>query len=89
MRISEFLYLVLVICFKFDCSVTSWIRTKKHNRNIGGKKGSLHTLGLAVDIVLDNPDKREDLLEFCHENVLHYYIEPDHIHIQTRPGKVN
>ena len=45
---------ILDIAMQFeDCSVTSWIRSVKHNKDVGGAKTSFHLDGLAIDLIID------------------------------------
>jgi hypothetical protein len=77
------------LCLGFGASVTSWWRTVHHNSVVGGKTNSKHIVGLAVDVVLDPLEDRNDFLYSVHQKGLYYLIEKDHIHIQSVPPDVN
>ena len=84
-----FLIKIYNICFKHQCSVTSWIRTTKRNTFVGGDKGSRHLIGYAIDLVPDSWPKVDDLLlQDIKKYGLFYLIEKDHIHVQAiKPGQ--
>lgn len=66
-------------------SVTSWIRSEKRNRDVGGAPGSLHTYGLAVDVVFDDvTDKLRAMIQFRRAG-LYALQESDHVHVQAWP----
>lgn len=44
---------------KTGATVTSWWRTPWRNAEVGGRGGSLHVLGWAVDLVPASPDIEE------------------------------
>lgn len=66
----------------FRLSVTSWLRSRKHNAQVGGVDDSRHLLGLAVDIVLDDMNERFSLQEKAKQLGLQVIIEGDHLHVQ-------
>jgi len=66
----------------FDLSVTSWIRSRAHNSNLGGVSDSRHLLGLAVDIVLDDNRETADFRIHAVSLGLQVIHEPDHLHVQ-------
>lgn len=79
MRFEDKVRALLMLC---DGRVTSWIRSKWSNDNVGGAKNSMHMVGLAVDIVLD--DRASDLELFKQMAArlkLFLLDETDHIHI--------
>jgi hypothetical protein len=75
---------VYMLCFKHHGSVTSWGRTAKHNKEVGGVPNSYHLLWLGCDIVLDdmrqNTDFENDAIFFCLKPIL----EGDHYHLQPK-----
>ena len=79
---DNFLQQILHLAVRFDLSVTSWIRSTKHNGRVGGKSGSMHLLGLAVDVVLDDPDQTDFFILACNRIGLMALNEKDHIHVQ-------
>jgi hypothetical protein len=67
----------------YDFSVTSWIRTRKHNKFIGGVTDSRHLLGLAVDVVLDEMEREVGPFTVSSKQLgLQVILEGDHIHLQ-------
>jgi hypothetical protein len=66
----------------FDFSITSWIRSKKRNAQIGGVIDSRHLLGLAVDCVLDDGMEKPEFIKHCVNLGLQPIEEGDHIHVQ-------
>jgi hypothetical protein len=69
----------------FMFSVSSWLRTPRHNAAVGGKVNSKHLWGLGVDVVLDPGEDRGLFLEACRIAGLTTYPEGDHIHVQALP----
>ena len=61
-------------------SVTSWIRSVKRNRAVGGSPNSKHLVGMAVDVVLDDPS--EDIAQTCNRLHLRCFNEGDHVHVE-------
>lgn len=69
----------------YDFSVTSWWRSVKRNRAVGGHPKSKHLRGLAVDVVLDSPAAdKEGFVTDCVGLGLKAIDEGDHIHVQIR-----
>jgi len=66
----------------FDLSVTSWIRSREHNRSLDGVADSRHLLGLAVDIVLDDFRETADFRIHAVSLGLQVFHEVDHLHVQ-------
>nr|QJB19233.1 MAG: hypothetical protein [Microvirus sp.] len=52
--IPTFSLAVFDYCFYFGGSVTSWLRSQRRNRLVGGVDHSFHIYGLAADVVLDD-----------------------------------
>lgn len=79
------------LAIKYSFSVTSWFRTDKRNKLVGGVNGSYHLFGLAVDIVLDDITERSEFIKDCKSIGLKVVPEIDHIHIQigTEGGDKN
>lgn len=74
-----FAHAVDIVLDQFPGSVTSWYRTPKRNKLVGGAIDSKHLLGLAVDVIFDNelpPAK------FLRRLGLRSLVEQDHIHIE-------
>lgn len=67
---------------RFMFSVTSWFRTPKRNKNKGGHPQSLHMIGYAMDIVLDDKNDTTEFMSMCRRLNLRPIEEHDHIHVQ-------
>jgi len=78
----DFIKLVLFVCFKHNGSVTSWGRTPKHNKDVGGVEGSIHMIWLGCDVVLDVMKKNLDFEKDCNILGLVAIFEGDHYHLQ-------
>ena len=78
----EFLGRVRTLLGQHPGSVTSWIRSPARNKAVGGAKNSKHLTGLAVDVVLDNPN--EGLAQICKTLHLRCLDEGDHVHVETK-----
>ncbi len=79
-----FATLILTLALRFDFYITSWGRSLKHNKSVGGKDNSRHLFWTAVDCVLDDPSEAELFHAECKRMGLTSLDEGDHIHIQTR-----
>jgi hypothetical protein len=77
---------VCLLCRNHGISITSWWRTPFRNELVGGKPGSQHLIGMAVDLVLDPAIDQRDLLSLIRQLGLHYLEEGDHIHVQAWPA---
>lgn len=80
---TDFAHAVEFLCVQFGASVTSWHRSAKRNAKVGGHPNSKHLVGLAVDVVLDDPANHGELLAACSRMGLKAIDEGDHIHIQV------
>jgi len=60
--------------------VSSWFRTPVDNQRVGGRPFSQHQLGLAIDLVTDNPIALENELD---RRGLVAIRETDHVHVQA------
>lgn len=80
--VVTFLEKILSLAVKYPLSVSSWIRSPVRNVMVGGHERSLHLLGLAVDIVLDDMGRTKDFIRDCHRIGLIAVDEKDHIHVQ-------
>ena len=84
MDLVSFCAIVHTIVIRNKGSVTSWIRSAKHNAAVGGVPNSLHLLGAAVDIVFDDPaGESQAIAEFTAAHI-HTYKETDHLHAENR-----
>ena len=73
---------VFALCFKHQGSISSWCRTEKHNKIIGGVDNSYHLLGLGCDVVLDDMIQNPALEVDAGELGLKAILEGDHYHLQ-------
>jgi hypothetical protein len=83
----DFIECVVLVCSKHRGSVSSWGRTPKHNKDVGGVDDSTHMLWIGCDVVLDNMVKNPAFEEDVHILGLHWSFEGDHYHLQTIPAK--
>ncbi len=84
MTTLEFATALISLLNTIAASVTSWIRTTKHNTQVGGVPESKHLRGLAADLVLDNPDDHAALIARAQELGLTCRSEPDHVHVEAQ-----
>ena len=82
----DFAAIILELALHFKFSVTSWGRTAKRNKAVGGHPASRHLRWLAVDVVLDNAKDKPFFLKVITEAGLSFLDEGDHIHVQTKKG---
>lgn len=81
----EFLIMrVFALCFKFHGSISSWGRTVKHNKDVGGVVNSYHLIWMGVDVVLDemlvNPLFESDAKRIGLDAIWetdHYHLQPE------------
>lgn len=83
MDVTQFTSLIMSLRARFGLSVTSWLRSPIHNTAVGGVLGSLHTYGLAVDVVLDLGESGPLFMEACERLGLLCLDEGDHFHVQA------
>jgi len=90
---QEFSDSMASLCEKHGGSVTSWIRSKKHNAKVGGKSNSRHLTGFGMDVVLDADEdgiagNDATAIKAFQEDAYSLGIfaldEGDHIHCQPR-----
>lgn len=78
----DFIERVILVCSKHLGSVSSWGRTPKHNKDVGGVDGSIHMLWLGCDVVLDVMAKDPEFEKDCSLVGLVPIFEGDHYHLQ-------
>jgi hypothetical protein len=83
MRFEDKIRLLAVL---FPLSVTSWLRSRKHNAAVGGVPNSQHLAGVAVDIVLDDTNQTAEFVTWATRQHLQVIIEGDHLHVQEPRG---
>ena len=69
----------------FPASITSWYRSPKRNKRVGGSSTSMHMLGLAVDVVLDSRSDVKEFIALAKRLRLWTLDEQDHVHLQEIP----
>ena len=82
-KFIDFTTAVLVLHGFLPFSVTSWIRSQKRNKEVGGIAASYHLLGLAVDVVLDNPADNARFISAAKQIGLDAIDEGDHVHLEV------
>ena len=78
----EFAINVMTYCYRFDASITSYLRTTRHNASVGGVSNSPHLLGLGADVVYDKEVPLEDRKKTAAALRLLVIPEGDHDHLQ-------
>lgn len=63
-------------------SVTSWFRTRAHNKAVGGAANSKHLSGQAVDVRIGDDGDRSQFKADAERLGLWVLEEDDHIHVQ-------
>ena len=84
MDILGFAALVITLRSKWNFSATSWGRTVKHNKDVGGVAGSNHVLWLGLDAILEPMGKNIDFEADAAKIGLQAIFEKDHYHLQPR-----
>lgn len=84
MDLFQFIQLVIILCGKHRGSVSSWGRTPKHNKDVGGVENSIHMLWFGCDVVLDVMAKDPEFENDCLPLGLTWVFEGDHYHLQPK-----
>jgi hypothetical protein len=79
MRFEDKIRLLAIL---FPLSVTSWLRSRKHNAQVGGVANSQHLAGVAVDVVLDDTNQTAEFINWAQQQHLQVIVEGDHLHVQ-------
>lgn len=82
--ISTFVQIVLILRNKWAFSVSSWGRTPKHNKEVGGVDDSWHLYWLGLDVILDENKKSPAFEKDCDKLGLRALWEGDHYHLQPK-----
>ncbi len=88
MTYTEFAITARNLCQLFDASVTSGIRTRQRNSLVGGADESRHQIpygGKALDLVLDDTNRKDELAEAARKLGLFALVESDHVHVHDFP----
>jgi len=86
MDISGFAAAVSTLRVKWSFSVSSWGRTVKHNKDVGGVDGSDHLLWLGLDAILEPMVKNLDFEKDCDRLGLIGLFEKNHYHLRPKGG---
>lgn len=73
---------IQALAVEFELSVTSWFRSATRNISVGGKDVSWHLAGLAVDIVLDKFEDKENFKARAERLGFQVINEGDHYHLE-------
>lgn len=84
MDILRFAALVITLRLKWDFSVSSWGRTVKHNKEVGGVDGSDHILWLGVDVIREPMEKNIEFERDCDRLGLIALFEKTHYHLRPK-----
>jgi len=79
---AEFAEALFTYCAITSASVTSYIRTRERNRDVGGVENSGHRFGLAADVQYDGEPSPSARNELAKRLGLRLFIEPEHDHVQ-------
>ncbi len=80
----EFIQVVILLCAKHKGSVSSWGRTPKHNKDVGGVDDSFHLLWVGCDVVLDDMKKWAPFEKDAELLGLVAIFEVNHYHLQPK-----
>lgn len=84
MDILKFCALVITLRSKWAFSVTSWGRTVKHNKDVGGVDGSDHLMWVGMDVITEPMEKNLDFEKDAGRIGLTALFEKDHYHLQIK-----
>ena len=73
---------IIALAEQIPFSITSWIRTPKRNKLVGGVPDSKHLRGLAVDLVLDDWNDALKLLALIDPSCIQVGMETGYIHLE-------
>ena len=82
MTVASFAEKVKVYCESTTGNVTSWGRTPKHNKAVGGLPNSFHLTWLAVDVVYDVCPPTKKRLALATSLGLQLVRESSHDHLE-------
>ena len=82
MNSFELMLGVSILCARHGGSVTSWVRTPKHNQAVGGVDGSYHLIAMGCDVVLDDMAQNQKFEADAKHLGLDSILEGDHYHLQ-------
>lgn len=73
---------VFALCFKHQGSISSWGRTLKHNKDVGGVADSYHLMWMGCDVVLNEMVQNFSFEADAKRLGLDPILEGDHYHLQ-------
>jgi len=73
---------VVLLCDKHRGSISSWGRTFKHNKEVGGVPDSYHLIWMGCDVIIDQMVKNEAFEADAKRLGLDPILEGDHYHLQ-------
>lgn len=82
MTIEQFAAALHALCHPYGGSITSWGRTNRHNRYVGGVEGSPHIWWLGADVVWDKLPALGELQVLARSLGLMIVREGSHDHVQ-------
>ena len=82
--ISDFIEKILILCYKYQGSVSSWGRTREHNTDVGGVHNSFHMLWLGIDVVFKPMVKNVEFEQDADLLGLQAIFEGDHYHLEPK-----
>lgn len=80
----EFAASLIAYCYATRASVTSWGRTEKRNRLVGGHAESQHLQWLGADVAYDEIPAADFRQKVAARFGLMVVVESDHDHLQPR-----
>lgn len=83
-RIKRFALAVVAYCADAKASVTSWYRTERRNKRVGGRPTSRHLKGLAADVVYDEPLAKNYRQAVAERHGLVILHEKNHDHLTLK-----
>lgn len=86
MTLYEFVDNIQILRSIYPMSCTSWFRSIKRNKEVGGLDNSFHRMGLAIDVVMDK-DFNFVVTQFitdCSRLGLQAIDEKDHYHLEPK-----
>lgn len=81
--VRNFAAMIITLALRHRFSITSWGRTVKRNRDVGGHDNSRHLLWLAVDCVFDDMGGYDAFLDDAIRMGLVVILENKDVHIQA------
>ena len=78
----SFIELVVFLCSKHRGSITSWGRTPKHNKDVGGVENLYHMIWMGCDVILDDMVQNTSFEADAKRLGLDPILEGDHYHLQ-------